>query len=103
MIGLSGMRNRSTGLRPARRNSATCSSLSSRQWPSYPARAALLAGDLAAFLELVLGAVAVVGVPGGSELLGDLGMALGPLGLQVRTVVTTDLGAFVPVDAEPAQ
>ena len=36
MIEPSGIRNRTTGLRPSASNAATCSAVSSRQKPSYP-------------------------------------------------------------------
>ncbi|CAM5544968.1 hypothetical protein SCALM49S_03598 [Streptomyces californicus] len=60
------------------------------------------AGGVAAGVQLLGGAVAGVGVPGGEELLGDVLVQVHPLRLAVGGVRAADLGALVPVQAEPA-
>ncbi len=60
------------------------------------------AGGLAAGVQLLLGAVAAVGVAGVQELLGDVLVDLHALRLAVRRVRAADLGALVPVEAQPA-
>ncbi len=60
------------------------------------------AGGLAAGVELVLGAVAAVGVAGVEQLLRDVLVQVHALRLTVRRVRAADLGALVPVEAQPA-
>ena len=59
--------------------------------------------ELASLLELLLGAVARVGIPGVAKPRCDVRIDLQPLGLAVGTVRTTDLGALIPRETEPAQ
>ena len=63
----------------------------------------VLAGGPAAGVDLLVGGEGLVGVPGGQQLGGDVGVDLAPLGLPVGPVRAADLGALVPVQAEPAQ
>src|SRR5690606_1344167 len=60
------------------------------------------AGGLAAGVELLLGAVAAVGVPGDQQPGRDVPVEVHALGLAVRGVGAADLGALVPVEAQPA-
>src|SRR5690606_40021092 len=60
------------------------------------------AGGLAAGVELLLGAVAAVGVPGVQQPGRDVPVEVHALGLAVRGVGAADLGALVPVEAQPA-
>ena len=60
------------------------------------------AGGLAAGVQLLLRAVAVVGVTGVQQLLGDVLVEVHALRLAVRRVRAADLGALVPVEAQPA-
>ena len=57
---------------------------------------------LATRLDLVVGAVAVVGAARLAQALQDVGVDLAALALAVRRVGAADLGALVPVEAEPA-
>ena len=63
----------------------------------------VLAGGPAAGVDLLVGRERLVGVPGRDQLRGDVGVEVVPLGLPVRAVRAADLGALVPVEAEPAQ
>ncbi len=58
---------------------------------------------LPALVELLGGAVAAVGVALGQQPLGVLAVDVEPLGLPVRPVRAADVGALVPVEAEPPQ
>ena len=68
-----------------------------------PARPSLGAGALAALLELLGGVVRVVRETRLDQLARDVAVQVEPLGLPVRPEAATDLGAFVPVQAEPTQ
>ena len=59
------------------------------------------AGGLAAGLDLLVGAVAVVRRPGLAQLRDDVAVDVEPLGLLVGAELAADLGALVVVDAEP--
>src|SRR5204862_1350182 len=60
------------------------------------------AGGLAADVQLLGGAVAGVGVAAAEELLCDVLVDVHALRLAVRRVGAADLGALVPVEAQPA-
>ena len=68
-----------------------------------PAGLVLGAGGLAALVDLLLRAVAVVGLAGLVQRARHLGVRVEPLGLQVGAVGAADLRALVPVETEPAQ
>ena len=67
-----------------------------------PGGAALLAGLLAAHLELLGRAEALVGAPGGQQVAGGARVDLEALRLPVGAVVAADARALVPVQAQPA-
>ena len=74
------------------------------------AAVAVIAGGLLALnllgahgLKALRGAVAVVGAPLLNELLGGVFIELQALRLVVRPIVAADIGAFVPVQLQPAQ
>ncbi len=69
--------------------------------PVVAARPPLGPGLLATLLELVGRVVGLVGEAGVQQPLGDVGVDVHPLGLPVRPVRPADLGALVPVEAEP--
>ena len=63
----------------------------------------VLPGGQPAGVDLLVGGEGLVGVPGGEQLGGDVAVDLVALGLPVGPVRAADLGALVPVQAEPAQ
>ena len=88
--------------RPSSRKAAFCASVRNRSCVVV-AELGVLPGGQPAGVDLLVGGEGLVGVPGGQQLRGDVAVDLVPLRLPVGPVRAADLGALVPVQAQPAQ
>src|ERR671916_468904 len=100
--GVEGSRSspRSTSVMPIR---ASSTGLTNGYSGAPLARTITKSGTEPAGLDLLVGGEGLEGVPGRHQLLGPLAVDVGPLGLPVGAVRPADLGALVPLQAQPAQ
>ena len=98
-----GMRKRRAAGSPAPRRRCTSPGARPRQQPSYRGRAACGERRRAKLREALLRAEAVVGAPGGEQLVGGRPVPAEPLALPVRRARPAHVGPLVPLEAEPAQ